>query len=135
MKRMIGLLIVGLLLTACSAEPQLTPTETPTPEAATTAPTSTALPPTWTPTPVPPPTMAPTATPTATPVPNDVWVAAPNGLNLRAEAKASAQLVTTLKDKQHLIALSQPVGPDAGGITWQNVQTDDGKAGWASTQF
>lgn len=139
MKRLLGLLIVGMLLAACSAEPQPAPTETPTLEAATTAPTPTPLPPTWTPTPVPtpvpPPTVAPTAAPMATPVPNEVWVAAPNGLNLRAEGKATAQLVQTLKDKQHLIAIGQPVGPDAGGITWQNVQTDDGKTGWVSTQF
>lgn len=135
MKRLLSLLIVGLLLTACSAEPQPAPTETSTLEAATTAPTPTSLPPTRTPTPLPSPTVAPTAAPTATPVPNDVWVAAANGLNLRAEGKATAQLVQTLKDKQHLVAIGQPVGPDAGGITWQNVQTDDGKTGWVSSQF
>jgi uncharacterized protein YkwD len=28
-----------------------------------------------------------------------------------------------------------PAGPDAGGITWQSVRTDDGKTGFVSTQF
>jgi uncharacterized protein YkwD len=68
-------------------------------------------------------------------VPNDVWVDAANGLNLRAEAKADAKLVTTLKHQQHLVAIEPVVGPDAGGITWQNVRTDDGQTGWVSAQF
>jgi uncharacterized protein YkwD/SH3-like domain-containing protein len=68
-------------------------------------------------------------------VPNDVWVDAANGLNLRAEAKSDAKLVATLKNKQHLVAIGPAVGPDAGGIAWQNVRTDDGQVGWVSAQF
>jgi uncharacterized protein YkwD len=56
-------------------------------------------------------------------------------LNLRAEAKADAKLVATLKDKQHLVAIGPATGPDAGGITWQNVRADDGQTGWVSAQF
>jgi uncharacterized protein YgiM (DUF1202 family) len=68
-------------------------------------------------------------------VPGDVWVEAANGLNLRAEAKADAKVVATLKNGQHLLAIGPATGPDAGGITWQNVRTDDGQTGWASAQF
>lgn len=135
MKRWSIVIIIGLMLTACqaAATPTPEPTNTDEPTTApvpTSAPTFTPMPPTPLPvnTPVPP-------EPTATPVPNDVWVNATNGLNLRAEAAATAKLVTTLKDKQHLIALSAPVGPDAAGITWQNVRADDGQAGFVSTAF
>jgi uncharacterized protein YkwD len=64
-----------------------------------------------------------------------VWVNAAAGLNLRAEPKADAKLITTLKDKQHLVSISVAAAPDAGGITWQNVRTDDGQTGWASAQY
>ncbi len=133
-------MIIGLLVSACQAAPEPTaePTSTaestatdePITEAApTSAPTFTPVPPT----PLPPDTPVPA--PTATPVPNDVWVASINGLNLRASANVTATLVTTLKDKQHLMAVAQPIGPDAGGITWQNVRADDGQAGFVSTAF
>lgn len=135
MKRWSLLLIIGLMLTACQApatptpEPTSTATDEPTASPVpTSAPTFTSAPPT----PIPP---TPIPLPTATPVPNDVWVNAVNGLNMRAEAAATAKLVTTLKDKQHLIALSAPAGPDAAGITWQNVRADDGQAGFVSTAF
>ena len=135
MKRWSILIIIGLMLTACQAEatPTPEPTATDEPTAAptpTTGPTFTPLPPT----PVPAPVDTPSPAPTATPVPNDVWVNAANGLNLRAEAAATAKLVTTLKDKQHLIALNQPSGPHAAGITWQNVRADDGQVGFVSTR-
>ena len=139
MKRFIFTALVGLtlVLTACQAGPTPTPTETATAEPASVATAVATLPPTWTPTPQPSPTPADTPTPAATPtpVPSDVWVAAANGLNLRAEAKADAKLVATLKDKQHLVAIDPATGPDAGGITWQNVRTDDGQTGWVSAQF
>ncbi len=142
MKRILFLLSVMLmaLSTACRAASTPTPTVTSTPETAEAAVTPT-MPPTWTPTPIPTPapTSAPTSSPTPaatpTPVPNDVWVDAVNGLNLRAEAKADAKLVATLKHQQHLVAIGSPVGPDASGVTWQNVRTDDGQTGWVSAQF
>ena len=138
MTRFLFVAIVGLtlLLTACQAGPTL-PTETATAEP-TSVPTAVPpLPPTGTPTPQPSPTPADTPTPAATPtpVPNDVWVDAANGLNLRAEAKADAKLVATLKHRQHLVAIGSATGPDAGGIAWQNVRTDDGQTGWVSAQF
>ncbi len=133
-------MIIGLLVSACQAAPEPTAEPTPTTGLAvtdepTSAPTATSAP-TFTPAPPTPlPSATPVPAPTATPVPNDVWVAAANGLNLRASANVTATLVTTLKDKQHLIALAQPVGPDAGGITWQNVRADDDQVGFVSTAF
>lgn len=141
MKRFPFVVGVGLtlLLTACQADPTPAPTETATVEP-TSAPT---LPPTWTPTAQPSATPADTPTPaetptlavTPTPVPEDIWVDAANGLNLRAEARADAPLVATLKHQQHLVVIGPATGPDAGGITWQNVRTDDGQIGWTSAQF
>ncbi len=139
MKRFLFVAIVGstLLLTACQAGPAPTPTETATSEPTTEPTAIPTLPPTWTPTPQPSPTPADTPTPAATPTPApaDVWVEAVNGLNMRAEAKADAKLVATLKNKQHLVIIGSAVGPDAGGVTWQNVRTDDSQVGWVSAQF
>ena len=145
MKRFLFILTVGLMLlsTACQAGPAPTPTETATavPPAQPVAIATT--PPTWTPTPEPSPTPASSPTPansptpeaTSTPAPVDVWVEAVNGLNLRAEAKADAPLVAVLKYQQHLAALGPAGSPDAGGISWQNVRTDDNKAGFVSAQY
>lgn len=139
MKRFLFVAIIGvaLLLTACQGEPAPAPTETATTESLAEPTSPPTLPPTWTPTPEPSPTPADTPTPEATPTPTpaDVWVNAANGLNLREEAKADAKLVATLKDKQHLVALGPATAPDAGGVPWQNVRTDDGQVGWASAQF
>ena len=68
-------------------------------------------------------------------MPSDVWVDAANGLNLRAEAKADAKLVVILKNKQHLVASGPATPPDASGVIWQNVRTDDGQVGWVSAQY
>jgi uncharacterized protein YkwD len=143
MKRFLFVAMIGLalVLTACQSEPAPTPTETATEEPTSAAAVIPTVAPRSTPTPPPPP--APTSTPpdtptpeaTPTPVPSDVWVDAVNGLNLRAEAKADAKLVTTLRHQQHLVAIGAPAGPDAAGITWQNVRTDDGQTGWVSAQF
>ena len=145
MKRWSIALIIGLILTACQAAstPTPAPTATATPTAASTSTTtaSTTAPttvPTVTPLPPPPaplPVDTPIPAPTATPAPNDIWVSAPNGLNLRAEASAATQLVAMLKDQQHLVVVGPLVGPDASGITWQNVRTDDNLTGFASAQF
>ena len=139
MKHFLFVAIMGstLLLSACQAGPAPAPTETATSEPTTEPAAPPTVPPTWTPTPQPSPTPADTPTPAATPTPApaEVWVNAANGLNLRAEAKADAKLVATLKDKQHLVAIGPATAPDAGGITWQNVRTDDGQVGWVSAQF
>jgi uncharacterized protein YkwD len=139
MKRFLIVAVVGLplLLTACQAGQTPTPTETATSESVIEPTAIPTQPPRLTPTPPPSPTPADTPTPAATPtpVPNDVWVEAANGLNLRAEAKADAKVVATLKNKQHLVAIGAATGPDAGGITWQNVRTDDGQTGWVSAQY
>ena len=139
MKHFLFVAIVGLslVLTACQGGPAATPTETATLEPTAEPAVIPTVAPRSTPTPPPSPTPADTPTPAATPTPApvDVWVDAANGLNLRAEAKADAKVVATPKNKQHLAAIGPAAGPDAGGVTWQNVRTDDGQTGWVSAQF
>jgi len=116
-------------------------TETPT-SAPTAAPTATPQPtPTMAPTPTlqPTPTRALTATPTpqATPTPasSDVLVNAADALKLRAEANATSTVIRKLGYGTHLTAIGQPTAPDAQGIVWQNVRTEDGQSGWVAAQF
>jgi uncharacterized protein YgiM (DUF1202 family) len=105
------------------------PNPSPTPPAASATPAPTSA-----------PTMTPT--PTVTPTPGlvsstgrDRWVNAPDGLNLRDDARVSARLVRLLNYGEHLTALERNVGPDADGITWQQVQADDGQSGWVSAVY
>ena len=64
-----------------------------------------------------------------------VYVASTNGLNLRADHAASANLLTTLADGQRLQTNGLGFGPDSEGITWLNVKTDAGQEGWVSAEF
>lgn len=133
----VATVVLTLLFTGCQSGPAPAPTETATVQP-TSAPTFTRTPPpTWTPTPEPSPIPAdtPTLAATPTPVPNDVWVESAAGLNLRAEAKTTAKLVAGLKQHQHLVAIDPATAPDANGIAWQNVRTDDGHTGWVSAQY
>lgn len=133
----VTVVIAASLIVGCQSGPTPTPTEDASLQP-TSAPTFTRTPPpTWTPTAAPSPTPADTPTPAATPtpVPEDVWVDSTSDLNLRAEASTTAKSVASLKPKQHLVIIGPATGPDASGITWQNVRTDDGLAGWASAQF
>ena len=155
MKRLFFVLLFTAFLAACqSAPPASTPAVAPTvvdavatntarpAVTATPLPAATALP-----TNTPPPTVtpasaetltpAPTATPTATPTPatREVYVSADNGLNLRSEPSSTAALLRTLADGTRLTAIGAANPPDAGGVAWQNVRTDDGQSGWAAAQF
>jgi uncharacterized protein YkwD len=64
-----------------------------------------------------------------------VYVAAPNGLNLRADKSASSQLLTTLANGQRLQTNGLGFGPDDNGITWLNVKTDGDLEGWVAAAF
>jgi uncharacterized protein YkwD len=64
-----------------------------------------------------------------------VYVAAPDGLNLRADKSASSQLLTTLANGQRLQTNGLGFGPDDNGITWLNVKTDGGLEGWVAAAF
>ena len=151
MKRLIAIPLVLLILAACQA-PQPAPTLTATSRSATStpAPVPAASPtpapvivPTTAPTAAPTvaptaaPTTAPTATPPAVPAPGaaDVYVNADGGLNLRADAGTAATLIRLLPFGTHLTAVGQPGAPDAAGMAWQNVRTDDGQSGWVAAQY
>ena len=155
MKRLFFVLLFTAFLAACqSAPPTSAPTNVPTVAAAvatnTARPAATATPlpaATASPTNTPPPTVtptsaetltpAPTATPMATPTPatREVTVSADNGLNLRSDPSSTAALLRTLADGTRLTAIGAANPPDAGGVAWQNVRTDDGQSGWAAAQF
>ena len=89
------------------------------------------------PTATPLPTLAPNATPIVTPIASSgyVYVAASDGLNLRADKSASSQLLTTLANGQRLQTNGLGFGPDDNGITWLNVKTDSGQEGWVAAAF
>ena len=77
-----------------------------------------------------------TATDVAPIAPNGyVYVAATDGLNLRADKSASSRLVATLANGQRLKTNGLGYGPDSFGITWLNVETEDGVQGWVARQF
>ncbi|HEY4689599.1 MAG TPA: SH3 domain-containing protein [Anaerolineae bacterium] len=154
MKRLWIVSILLLALAACQTpQPVPSPSATPIPPgtpivvAPTTAPTvaAPAAEPTQAPTvepaatPTTAPTEAPTTAPAETPSPtagtSDVYVIAEGGLNLRAEASATSALLSLLPFGTHLTAIGQPTGPDAAGIAWQNVRTDNGQSGWVATQY
>jgi len=89
--------------------------------------------PTTTPTPPPIGEATPVVTPIATA--GYVYVIAPDGLNLRAQASASSQLLRTLADGQRLQTNGLGLGPGENGITWLNVKTEDNVEGWVADQF
>ena len=111
------------------------PAATPTPQP-TAAPTNTPAP-TATPAVVETATPAPTATPTATPTPATrvVYVSSDDGLNLRADPSSTATVLRTLTTGTRLSAIGAANPPDASGIAWQNVQTDEAQSGWVAAQF
>ncbi len=89
------------------------------------------------PTATPPTLPAADTTPVVTPIATSgyVYVAAPDGLNLRADKSASSQLLATLANGQRLQTNGLGFGPDDNGITWLNVKTDDNLEGWVSSSF
>jgi len=153
MNRLFFVLLFAAFLAACqSAPPTSAPTSAPTAVAVvatnTARPAATATPrPTAAPTNTPPPTAtptvaetltpAPTETPTATPTPatREVYVSADNSLNLRSDPSSTATVLRPLNPGTRLTAIGAANPPDARGIAWQNVRTDDGQSGWVSAQF
>jgi uncharacterized protein YkwD len=53
----------------------------------------------------------------------------------RTAAGASSKLLTTLANGQRLQTNGLGFGPDANGITWLNVKTDNGQEGWVAESF
>ncbi len=89
------------------------------------------------PTSTPPSISAVDTTPVVTPIATAgyVYVAALDGLNLRADKSASAQLLAMLANGQRLQTNGLGFGPDVNGITWLNVKTDHGLEGWVASSF
>jgi len=89
------------------------------------------------PTATPLPTLPPDVTPVVTPIAPSgyVYVASPEGLNLRADKSPSSQLLATLANGQRLQTNGLGFGPDANGITWLNVKTDSDQEGWVAAAF
>jgi len=88
-------------------------------------------------TPTPTPLPAPSGTPVVTPIaaPGYVYVASTNGLNLRADHSASANIVAHLANGQRLQTNGLGFGPDNQDLKWLNVKTDDGLLGWVAANF
>lgn len=88
---------------------------------------------TLTPTPLPAPSGTPVVTPIA--AAGYVYVASTNGLNLRADHTASANVIVRLANGQRLQTNGLGFGPDDQGLKWLNVKTDDGKLGWVAADY
>jgi uncharacterized protein YkwD len=80
---------------------------------------------------------APGAAPVVTPsvASGYIYVAAPDGLNLRADKNASSRLLATLANGQRLKTNGLDSDPDSFGIIWLNVETEEGVQGWVAKQF
>jgi len=108
-------------LTTAKPTAAATPTPTPIVSATPSATTPSATTPT------------PTATVPVTATTSDVWTT--DILNLRAQPGKTANVLATIAVNQHLTAIGSKTAPDADGISWQNVKTDDGLVGWVSAQY
>lgn len=106
--------------------PTATPSPAPTQAAAIAAATAT---------PPPTATAAPTNTPApATPSTRQVYVNG-DGVNFRDAPSTSGNVLQVLTQGTPLTALDAPTAPDAAGLAWQNVRTDDGRSGWVAAQL
>ena len=56
-----------------------------------------------------------------------------NGLNMRASASTSAEIVTTLAQGQQATIIGGP--QDADGFAWWQIQLEDGTQGWVAADF
>lgn len=83
------------------------------------------------------PVPAAQSTPAATSnlKPGYVYVSSTAGLNLRADHTSSSAILATLADGQRLQTNGLQFGPDAEGIIWLNVKTDNNIEGWVSANF
>jgi uncharacterized protein YgiM (DUF1202 family) len=78
-----------------------------------------------------PPRKDPPPTATA----QDVFVAATDGLNLRKEQSSTSQVIEVVPYGTKLKAIGPTVGPDAKGITWQQVSTAQNQLGWVAVKI
>jgi hypothetical protein len=71
--------------------------------------------------------------PTATT--QDVFVSTTDGLNLRKEQSSTSQVIVIVPHGTKLTAIGPAVGPDAKGITWQQVRTAQNQLGWVAVKI
>jgi hypothetical protein len=71
--------------------------------------------------------------PTATT--QEVFVSATDGLNLRKEQSSTSQVIVIVAHGTKLTAIGPAVGPDAKGITWQQVRTAQNQLGWVAVKI
>jgi hypothetical protein len=71
--------------------------------------------------------------PTATT--QDVFVATSDGLNLRKEQSSTSQVIVIVPLGTKLTTIGPAVGPDAKGVTWQQVRTAQNQLGWVAVKI
>jgi hypothetical protein len=71
--------------------------------------------------------------PTATT--QEVFVSTSDGLNLRKEQNSTSQVLVIVPFGTRLTAIGPTVGPDAKGITWQQVRTAQNQLGWVAVKI
>jgi hypothetical protein len=64
-----------------------------------------------------------------------VFVSTTDGLNLRQDQNSTSQVIVIVPYGTRLTTIGPAVGPDAKGITWQQVQTDQNQLGWVAVQI
>ena len=74
-------------------------------------------------------------TPTPTATSQTVYVSTTDGLNLRKDQNSTSQVIVIVPYGTKLTTIGPTVGPDAKGITWQQVQTDQNQLGWVAVQI
>ncbi len=81
-------------------------------------------------TPEPPRPTQPPAASTQT-----IWVSTTDGLNLRQQQSSTSQVLEVIPYGTQLTTIGPTVGPDAGGVTWQQVRPPDNQLGWVAVNI
>lgn len=65
----------------------------------------------------------------------EVFVSTSDGLNLRKEQNTTSEVIVIVPFGTKLTAIGPAVGPDAKGITWQQVRTAQNQLGWVAVKI
>ena len=66
---------------------------------------------------------------------SEIFVSTTDGLNLRKEQSSTSQVLVIVPFGIKLTAIGPTVGPDAKGIVWQQVRTDQNQLGWVAVKI